>query len=60
MRTSKKRKIAGLRMKGITLLMKHDVYTKLEALAGQTSIVETVEKMTVWHYNRALKRNNNI
>lgn len=60
MRSSKKRKIAGLPMKNVTVKIKDDVYAKLATLAGKNSLAETVEEMTLRYYRLALRRNRNM
>lgn len=57
MRSSKKRKIAGLDMKQVTLKLESTVYAKLSQLAGPDSLATTVEKMTEHYHARARNRN---
>lgn len=56
MRSSKKRKIAGVELKGLTLQLPKPVYEKLSQLAGAESLASTVERMTEYLYSRALRK----
>ncbi len=52
MRTSKKRKLAGLKTKPINVVVLESVYVKLNRIAGQASLVETIETLVDREYRR--------
>ena len=56
MRFSKKRKIAGLRMKPLTLQITEEAREKLDRIAGPESLAATVEELVVREYRRREKR----
>jgi hypothetical protein len=52
MRFSKKRKIAGLIMKPVTLKITQEAREKLDKIAGPESLAATVEELVVREYRR--------
>lgn len=56
MRFSKKRKIAGLRMKSVNVEVTEQARAKLERIAGHASLGETVETLIEREYARRVRR----
>lgn len=56
MRFSKKRKIAGLRMKAVCVAVTEEARAKLDKIAGPASLAETVEKLIEREYSRRERR----
>lgn len=52
MRFSKKRKIAGLELKALTVKITPEAREKLDRMAGPESLASTVDKLIVHEYRR--------
>lgn len=50
MRSSKKRKLAGIRTKPVNVVVAETVYEKLGKIAGPNSLGETVERLVEREY----------
>jgi hypothetical protein len=55
-RSSKKRKLAGVELRGITIKLPKPTYEKLSQLAGLESLASTVERMTEHYFDRAVRK----
>lgn len=56
MRSSKKRKLAGIRTSRVNVVVAETVYAKLSKIAGPASLGETVEHLVEREYAKRLRR----
>jgi len=56
MRSSKKRKVAGLEMKRFTAVLELEVYEKLSELAGDDSLSHTMHRLIVWGHKKVVNK----